>query len=160
MPDAVPPVDLNALPGHLIRRLHQIAVGIFLQETAAHGVTPVQFAALQAVHQQPGIDQRTLASRIALDTSTTAGVVDRLQERGWLQRQTDEADRRVRRLYLTPSGEQCLAAVVPAMQRAQMRILQPLSADEQAQWMAMLQRLVEANNALSRAPAAVRQSRP
>ena len=32
-------VHLQGLPGHYIRRLHQIAVAIFLQETEAHGVT-------------------------------------------------------------------------------------------------------------------------
>lgn len=155
---SVTPLDLNAQPGHAIRRLHQIAVGIFLQETAAHGVTPVQYAALQAVHNEPGIDQRTLASRIAQDTSTTAGVVERLQARGWLQRAPDPADRRVRRLALTPEGAAVLAAVVPDMRRAQARILAPLGADEQAQFMALLQRLVEANNELSRAPGSVRES--
>lgn len=153
-----PHVELHAQPGHAIRRLHQIAVGIFLQETAAHGITPVQYAALQAVHNEPGIDQRTLASRIAQDTSTTAGVVERLQARGWLQRTQDPRDRRVRRLTLTPAGAALLAAVVPAMQRAQARILAPLAPDEQAQFMALLERLVAANNALSRAPGSVRQS--
>ena len=54
-------VELEALPGHYIRRLHQIAVAIFLQETQAHGLTPVQYAALQSVANTPGIDQRTLA---------------------------------------------------------------------------------------------------
>ncbi|TSE35243.1 MarR family winged helix-turn-helix transcriptional regulator [Tepidimonas charontis] len=147
-------VDLNAQPGHVIRRLHQIAVGIFLQETAAHGITPVQYAALQAVANEPGIDQRTLASRIAQDTSTTAGVVDRLQARGWLQRQPDANDRRVRRLVLTPEGQVTLRAVVPAMQRAQARILAPLTPAERALFMALLQRLVRENNDCSRAPAA------
>ena len=75
-------IDLNAQPGRAIRRLHQIAVGIFLHETAPLGITPVQYAALQTVANEPGIDQRTLASRIAQDTSTTAGVVERLQARG------------------------------------------------------------------------------
>ncbi|TSE19480.1 HTH-type transcriptional repressor NicR [Tepidimonas alkaliphilus] len=165
-----PHIDLNAQPGHAIRRLHQIAVGIFLQETAAHGITPVQYAALQAVHNEPGLDQRSLAGRIAQDTSTTAGVVERLQARGWLRREPDPADRRVRRLTLTEAGRALLAQVVPDMQRAQARILAPLDAAEQVQFMALLQRLVQHNNAHSRAPAEprrrggaaarVRQSRP
>ena len=69
-------VDLDDLPGHHIRRLHQIAVAIFLQETEPLGLTPVQYAALQGVANAPGIDQRTLARTIGLDTSTTGGVID------------------------------------------------------------------------------------
>ncbi|MCX7814820.1 MAG: MarR family transcriptional regulator [Tepidimonas ignava] len=147
-------IELHDQPGHAIRRLHQIAVGIFLQETAELGLTPVQYAALQSVHNEPGIDQRTLASRIAQDTSTTAGVVERLQGRGWLQRAPDPADRRVRRLHLTDAGRAVLAAAQPAMQRAQVRILQPLTDAERAHFMALLQRVVQHNNVHSRAPAA------
>ena len=40
-------------PGHLIRRAHQIAVAVFTEEVGAHGVTPVQFAILNALMQQP-----------------------------------------------------------------------------------------------------------
>ena len=67
-------LDLEALPGHYIRRLQQIAVAIFLQETEKHGVTPVQYAALHKIGNAPGIDQRTLARSIGLDTSSTTTV--------------------------------------------------------------------------------------
>lgn len=145
-------VDLDRLPGHYIRRLQQIAVAIFLQETEAFGVTPVQFAALQAVHNTPGVDQRTLARTIGFDTSTTAGVIDRLEARGLLQRNASPEDRRVRLLTLTDDGEALLAQVVPAMQRAQVRMLDPLNPAERAEFMRLLHLLVTANNELSRAP--------
>src|SRR5574337_49705 len=145
-------VDLGRLPGYQIRRLQQIAVAVFLQETASTGVTPVQFAALQAAHNSPGLDQRTLARTIGFDTSTTAGVIDRLESRGLLQRNASPADRRVRLLTLTPQGEALLAATVPAMERAQVRMLDPLSQAERAEFMRLLNRLVAANNELSRAP--------
>ena len=129
-PDTAPvaqaTVDINTQPGHAIRRLHQIAVGVFLHETHTHGITPVQYAALQVVHNQPGIDQRTLARTIAQDTSTTAGVVNRLELRGLLKRHTTPEDRRVRQLHLTPEGEQLLQDLVPDMLRAPGQMLAPL----------------------------------
>ncbi|MDZ7812497.1 MAG: MarR family transcriptional regulator [Ideonella sp.] len=145
-------VDLDTLPGHHIRRLHQIAVAVFLQETEAHGVTPVQFAALQAVANTPGLDQRSLAARIGLDTSTLANVVDRLETRGWMQRNASPEDKRVRLLSLTHEGEQLLTGVLPDMHRAQERILAPLPKAERKEFMRMLRTLVDANNELSRAP--------
>ncbi len=147
-----PPVDLDTLPGHHIRRLQQIAVAIFLQEVEPLGLTPVQYAALQGVANQPDIDQRTLARSIGLDTSTTGGVIDRLEARGLLLRKNKAEDRRVRLLALTPDGQDLLAQAVPAMQRAQERILQPLPPAQQAAFVHMLRTLVEANNGLSRAP--------
>ena len=144
--------DFEPLPGHYIRRMQQIAVAIFLQETEAFGLTPVQFAALQAVSRKPGIDQRTLAATIGLDTSTTGGVIDRLEGRGLLRRNPSESDRRVRLLTPTPEGEALLAQIRPAMLRAQDRMLEPLPEAERAEFMRMLAVLVHANNELSRAP--------
>jgi len=152
---AAKPIDLETLPGHHIRRLHQIAVAIFMQETEAHGVTPVQYGALQAVRNTPGIDQRTLARSIGFDTSTIAGVVDRLEARGLLQRSASPDDRRVRLLTLTDAGYALVDAVVPSMWRAQERMLEPLPARERGEFLRMLRSLVQANNALSRAPSDV-----
>jgi len=147
-----PVIDLEELPGHHIRRLQQIAVAIFLQETERHGVTPVQYAALQRIGIAPGVDQRTLARAIGLDTSTIAGVVDRLETRGLMQRNASPEDRRVRLLTLTEAGEELLEAIEPDMMNAQERILAPLSTSEQAEFMRMLRVLVTANNDMSRAP--------
>lgn len=149
-PPSPPPLD--ELPGHYIRRLQQIAVAIFFEETDGHGITPVQFAALAEVARAPQIDQRTLARSIGYDTSTIGGVIDRLEARGLVQRNASKADRRVRRLTLTDTGQALLDAVMAPMQRAQDRMLAPLPPSERTQFMRMLRQLVEANNALSRAP--------
>lgn len=151
-PTAEPPVDLDDLPGHHIRRLQQIAVAIFLQEVEPHGLTPVQFGALHTIGSNPGLDQRTLAASIGLDTSTVAGVVDRLEARGLLQRGASAADRRVRLLTLTTAGAALLVDAMPAVLLAQQRMLAPLPAADQAAFMRMLRALVLANNGMSRAP--------
>jgi DNA-binding MarR family transcriptional regulator len=144
--------NLDELPGYYIRRLHQIAVAIFLQETEAHGLTPVQYGALSKVGLTPGVDQRTLARSIGLDTSTIAGVIDRLEARGLMQRNASPEDRRVRLLSLTDDGQDLLQAVEPDMLKAQMRILKPLPVSDRDDFMRMLRKLVTANNESSRAP--------
>jgi MarR family transcriptional regulator, lower aerobic nicotinate degradation pathway regulator len=154
-PDLPAPIDLESLPGHDIRRLQQIAVAVFLQETEAHGITPVQYAALQAVANAPGLDQRSLARTVGFDTSTIAGVVDRLETRGLMQRSASPTDRRVRLLTLTDAGTALLTAAVPDMLRAQARILEPLDPAERPEFLRLLRKLVAANNELSRAPSEV-----
>jgi MarR family transcriptional regulator, lower aerobic nicotinate degradation pathway regulator len=149
---ASPRVELDALPGYHIRRLQQIAVAVFLQETEAHGLTPVQYAAMQAVRNSPGFDQRTLAATIGFDTSTIGGVIDRLEARGLLTRSASPNDRRVRLLTLTDAGRALLEAAIPSMLRAQERMLAPLPKKERAEFMRMLRVLVTTNNELSRAP--------
>ena len=145
-------IDIDDQPGHNSRRLHQISVGLFLQELGELGLTPVQYAALQTLSNHPGIDQRTLARTIALDASTTGGVVDRLETRGWLERRTAKEDRRTRQLHITPAGLDGLAQAVPGMLRAQEQILAPLSPAQRQQFMSLLNTLITENNELSRAP--------
>ncbi|MDH4052722.1 MAG: MarR family transcriptional regulator [Rubrivivax sp.] len=150
--DAADPIDLATLPGHQIRRLQQIAVGLFMDEASAFDLTPVQFAALAGVANQPGIDQRTLARSIGFDTSTLGGVIDRLERRGLIGRHTAPEDRRVRRLVVTDAGTALLGQVMPAVRQVQHRILDPLSPSQQRRFMDLLNRLVAANNDASRAP--------
>jgi len=145
-------IPLSELPGHYIRRLQQIAVGVFMDETHAFGLTPVQFAALNALLAHPGIDQRTLAAGIGFDTSTMGGVVDRLEARGWLVRQVSPEDRRARLLRVTPQGQQLLADVGDAVLKTQDRILSPLPKAQRQEFLRMLKVLVDANNEASRAP--------
>jgi len=128
-----------------------------MAEVEATGVTPIQFATLQAVSQQPGIDQKTLAMAVALDTSTTGGVIDRLEARGLIERRASDVDRRVRLLTLTREGEKTLQHVIPTMLRVQEKILSPLSATEQKTFMKLLSQLVNENNEFSRAPSQLSQ---
>ena len=107
---------------------------------------------MQAVANAPGIDQRTLARTIGLDTSTVGGVIDRLEARGLVQRNASPDDRRARLLTLSRAGSEQLSQAVPAMLRAQERMLEPLSKREQAEFMRMLRTLVTTNNEFSRAP--------
>ena len=149
------PIDAQALeelPGFYIRRLQQIAVAIFLEETQDFGITPVQFAALTAILREPGLDQRTLAGRIGFDTSTLGSVIDRLEARGLVVRSNSPTDRRVRLLHLTDAGITLLRDIDPSMRKAQLHMLAPLPPEQRLVFMDMLRTLLEANNVLSRAP--------
>ncbi len=99
-------MDRIAMAGHLIRRLHQQSTQTFQAGMQAIGVdmTSVQFAALDAIVQQPGIDQASLAATISFDRATIGGVVDRLEAKGLVQRAVSPDDRRARLLRATPAG--------------------------------------------------------
>lgn len=120
------------MAGHLIRRLHQQSTQIFQAQTQAAGfdLTSVQFAALDAIAQQPGIDQASLAAAIGFDRATLGGVVDRLELKGLVQRVVNAQDRRARQLTLTAAGEAQLAACRPVVEALQTDILSPLTSKE------------------------------
>ncbi len=134
--------EVNAAPGHLIRRAHQISVAIFNDHLAAAEVTPVQFAILNALQNKPGVDQITLAKHVAFDPATSGSVIGRLESKGWVERRADEADRRRKLLVLTPEGLQALQGMIAAVSAVQAEILAPLSTQDQAHFMRLVTQLV------------------
>ncbi|MCB2008995.1 MAG: MarR family transcriptional regulator [Burkholderiaceae bacterium] len=132
-------MDMSEMAGHLIRRLQQQSTQVFQAQTQAAGLdlTSVQFAALDTIARQSGIDQATLAATISFDRATIGGVIDRLEQKGLVQRVVSEQDRRARQLHLTPEGAQLLAASRPVVEALQAEILAPLSAAERATFLAL-----------------------
>ena len=134
--------NFSAAPGHLIRRAQQLAVGIFMEETASFDATPVQFAILHALIDAPGEDQITLSSRVAFDPATFGSVIGRLELKGWVKREPDPADRRRKLLWTTPVGEAVAINMKGAVRAAQQRIVAPLDPDERVQLGRLLAKLV------------------
>ena len=134
--------NFNEAPGHLIRRAQQLAVAIFMSETADFDITPVQFAILNALLDVPGEDQVTLSAKVAFDPATLGSVIGRLEAKGWLKRQADHTDKRRKLLWTTDEGERVARDMVHAVNGAQQRIVSPLTAEESAQLTALLQKLI------------------
>lgn len=132
-------MDKLEMAGHLVRRLHQQSTLVFQTRTQAAGLdlTAVQFAALDGVADQPGIDQASLAAAIGYDRATIGGVVDRLEAKGLVSRVVSPQDRRARLLHLSAAGQQLLARCRPLVQDLQAEILGPLSAAERAAFVAL-----------------------
>jgi DNA-binding MarR family transcriptional regulator len=139
-------------PGYLFRRMQQIAVAIFMEECKAFDLTPVQYAALVAIETHPGIDATRLSAVIAFDRSTLGSVIERLEAKRLVERAPSPADKRVKLLAITRSGAALLREIVPSVDRAQARMLQPLKAADRKTLMALLSQLVDLNNEASRVP--------
>lgn len=146
--------DPQQRPGFLIRRLQQSAVAIFLREVSNAGsdLTPVQYAVLATIRSHPGLDQATLAGLVALDRVTLGDVAERLLQKGLIARNINPDDRRARVLAITDAGCKELALAEPAVDAAQEKIVSGLSPNEQARFLELLAKLVEATSEDSRAP--------
>src|ERR1700757_2096335 len=124
--DAITMDAVYTAPGYLFRRMQQIAVAIFVEECRDFDLTPVQYAALIAIHTHPGIDATRLSAVIAFDRSTLGNVIERLETKKLIERKPSPDDKRVKLLYLTKAGAALLRDITPSVERAQARMLQPL----------------------------------
>ena len=151
-PAAVTMDVVYSAPGYLFRRMQQIAVALFVEECRAYDLTPVQFAALVAIHTHPGIDATRLSAVIAFDRSTLGSVIERLEAKNYIDRKAGRDDKRVKLLHLTATGAALLRDIMPSVDRAQARMLQPLKPADRKTLIALLTQLVDLNNEASRVP--------
>ena len=96
---------LYSKPGHLIRRAHQIAVALFMEECAGYDITPVQYATLVAIGATPGIAAIQLSAIVAFDPATLGKVIERLEAKKLVSRRMTAADKRAKSLFLTKEGQ-------------------------------------------------------
>jgi MarR family transcriptional regulator, lower aerobic nicotinate degradation pathway regulator len=143
-------------PGFLIRRAHQIAVSIFLEEAAELGITTTQYGALVVLNTRNDLDQIGLSTLVGIDRSTTALVVGKLEAAGYIVRKGDPGDRRRKVLALTDAGRHILTRATEPARRTREREMAVFSADDQKTFLRLLETFVLAFNAETRAPIKVR----
>ena len=156
-PAQVPAGKYNQLwsrPGYLIRRLHQIHVGPFAEACGSEGMTAVQFAILSVVLKNDGLDQLTLSKAVGIDRTSGADVIKRLVRQKLVTREPSKDDGRAKIVRITQAGRKMIGEMQPAMEAAQDKLMEPLTPQEQAHFMQLLSRLIDANNESSRAPMA------
>ncbi|GJD52569.1 HTH-type transcriptional repressor NicR [Methylobacterium crusticola] len=147
------PLDvLYDRPGFMIRRAHQIAVSVFVAETAELGVTTTQYGILYLLRHRPSVDQITVARLLGLDRSTTGMVVKTLEGAALVARVVEPADKRRRSLELTEAGRALLARLETPAARAVEQLLAPLDPAERPVFLRLLKKLTGAFDATSRVP--------
>lgn len=143
---------------YLGRRFFQIAHAAAAEAHDAIGLSPLEFGVLIQLSDRPGVDQNTLAERLALDRTTTSAIVYKLEQRGLIERAVSDIDRRARVLRLAPAGVALHERHRPKAQEAQQRVLSVLTAAERKQLADMLTRVIEANQQYVQ-PGAIRRRR-
>ncbi|PWG09480.1 MarR family transcriptional regulator [Streptomyces sp. V2] len=154
-------VDLTTHPGHLARRLQQ-AHYLLWNTMVSEETTSPQFAVLNTLVAEPGLDQRTVGERVGLDRSTIAEVISRLGRRGLIDKVRDPQDGRRSLLRPTEEGVRVHRKLAVRTARMNQVFLAPLSVTEQALFFALVQRLADAAENLRHPgePAYAREAAP
>ncbi|PNG19818.1 MarR family winged helix-turn-helix transcriptional regulator [Streptomyces cahuitamycinicus] len=139
--------DLTTHPGHLARRLQQ-AHHLLWNAMVSEEITSPQFAVLNTLVAEPGLDQRTVGERVGLDRSTIAEVISRLSRRGLLDKVRDPQDGRRSLLRLTGEGERTHRRLTVRTARMNQVFLAPLTVDERTVFFDLIRRVADAAEGL------------
>jgi DNA-binding MarR family transcriptional regulator len=99
------PVDERRTIGFLIADVARLMRSAFDRRVRRIGLTRSQWQVLSLLHRRPGLSQSELAEMLEVERASAGRMIDRLEQKGWVTRRRDPADRRTRRLHLTAEAE-------------------------------------------------------
>ncbi|HXB78604.1 MAG TPA: MarR family transcriptional regulator [Bradyrhizobium sp.] len=100
-------VDMNFL--FALAELQRLVRAYADKQAARYGITRAQWAVLAKVERNEGLKQTELAEQMEMQPITLTRLIDRLCDNGWIERRSDDSDRRVNRLYLRKAARPLLA---------------------------------------------------
>lgn len=106
-------------------------------------ITGPQLIALLAIEEKGPLTLAGIAKKIHLSPSTLVGIVDRLEEKGYVKRERSVIDRRQVSISSTQEGMEFVRQAPSPLQETLAEALNTLSIDEQATISHSLQRIVE-----------------
>ena len=151
-------VPIRRTPAALARRFSQICLAVVAESLTGEDVTPLEFAALAHLSDEPDIDVNGLAARLGVEQSHASLLVDRLVRTELVERSINGDDRRARVLRLTARGTKLYQRLRRAAPARQDRMLAPLTSAERDLFLDFLVRIIKANEVYAR-PGAGRRKR-
>ena len=131
---------LPQLIGYQLRLAQRAIFADFADTVGASGISPGLFGILVVIGENPGLTQQALANAAHLDRSSVVTVLDKLEDRGLVERRA--ADRRSNGLFLAESGVALLRELKRKVARHERRVVENLSTAERKQLVALLQRIL------------------
>ena len=138
-------IDLNRSPSHLLHRVLQMALDLFVEEAGPGAVTQRQFAVLAAVAADEGPTQSRLVKATGIDRSTLADMVARMIDKGLLTRERSAKDARANSVGLTDLGRHTLSDMAPKVAAADSRLLAHLSAGKRDSFIKLLRDFIRSS---------------
>ncbi len=96
--------DIENSLGFLLAKSYQRGYALFKAPLEKYHLTPKQFSLLAFLWKQDGLSQVELSEKCQIDRTTIGGLVDRLQEQGYVRREPHPEDRRAFQIRLTDRG--------------------------------------------------------
>ena len=133
--------DLNRNFGFLLHDVARLMRTAFDRRGRELGLTRSQWWVLTMLYACEGVTQSELAQFMDLEKATLGRLLDRLEEKDWIERRSDEMDRRVRRLYLTNSVQEIMRALRNIAAEVRRDALNDLSEDERDRFVNTLMKI-------------------
>src|SRR5215471_2828202 len=137
------PAELLASSTFLLKRLGFAAKEQSLEAYEQTGLHPYHYAVLLVLDEGTRETQGAIADALGYDRGQLVGLLDELEERGYVERRRDPADRRRHIVQMTPVGKRTLTKLRALSAQLEDDFLSPLDETERAQLHELLLRVAQ-----------------
>ncbi len=120
--------------GYRFKLLVQLGTRKFQEQLDPLGLTPFHWVVLCCLWQEDGLATSSLGDKLQQVGGTLTGVLDRMTERQLIRRERDPQDRRIWRIWLTPTGGELSQVLPPIVLQLRDQLMQGLTAPEREQF--------------------------
>src|SRR5436309_14157975 len=146
--------DMNFL--FTLAELQRLVRAYADKQAARYGITSAQWAVLAKVERAEGLKQTELAEQMEMQPITLTRLIDRLCDNGWIERRSDDSDRRVNRLYLRKAARPLLGKLGGLRSELTTTALQGINPSDAQRLLTQLETIKEnVRNAIQHASEAV-----
>lgn len=135
---------LEGSVGPRVRLLRNALSARSIAVSAPHGLPTGSLTALALIAANPGSSQTALANRAGLNKSALVGIVDQLEQRGLVERDRAENDRRRYRVSVTLEGDKAMRELFTAVDRQELDLRVALGKRDMIALLALLDRAIAA----------------
>lgn len=136
----------TSLPsGQLIKLLHDRLEKQANNTLRAQDLTMMQISVLMELQKtdQKQLSMKELERKFCIAQSTVAGIISRLEQKGFVEAFGDAADKRVKLVHITSAGEACCRDAAGYMEQADQTLLKGFSEEEKETFNRLLARAAE-----------------
>jgi DNA-binding MarR family transcriptional regulator len=134
-------IDMNFL--FTLGELQRLVRAYADRQASRYGITRAQWAVLAKVERFEGMKQTELAEQMEMQPITLTRLIDRLCDNGWIERRSDDTDRRVNRLYLRKATKPLLVKLAGLKAELTGTALEGISASDANRLLGQLEAIKE-----------------
>jgi DNA-binding MarR family transcriptional regulator len=123
-------LELEQCINFILTKAQQAVHQVFKAELVPYGVTPGQYGVLMCLWDENGQTVRHLADRLTLDGSTMTGLLDRMEQKGLIEKKPDPKDRRALQVLLTDKGNELRDCLPQAIDAANKKVLEEMDENQ------------------------------
>lgn len=135
--------DLDACVAFITNKAAKKMADAFNERLKPLGITRVQWIALYYLGKCKGINQKELAEKMNIKSSTVARLVDRMEKEDFVMRIDDPTDRRAIKLVLTKKGEKLREKLLPEGEKMSEIFAKGLTDEEIDIFLGVINKMVE-----------------